>query len=121
MLEEKVVNDEVMSEEELDEVAGGTSRQIARDADNIRWLENRYGVSLMNTDYRGRASAADVNDAMNKIGNILSDYYHCDFKIGCDLQTGDANNRYYLNHNKMSQREIWNAIYDRLGVNGPRA
>lgn len=116
MSEEKIMNEEVMSEEELDEVAGGTWGQVARDADNIRYLENRYNVRLL----PGKASAANVNAAMNKIGDILSDYYHCDFGIGCDLHTNDENNRYYLNHHKMSQKEIWNAIYDRLGIQNPR-
>lgn len=39
MSEEKVVNEEVMSEEELDVVAGGTAKQVALDAMNIHWLE----------------------------------------------------------------------------------
>ena len=115
MSEEKIMNEEVMNEEELDEVSGGTWDQVVRDADNIRWLEDRYNVRILPS----RASAADVNAAMNKIGDILSDFYHCDFGIGCDLHTDDTNNRYYLNHHKMSQKEIWNKIYDRLGVQNP--
>ena len=116
MLEEKIMDNEVMNEEELNEISGGTYGQVADDAANIRWLENRYGVTLLNTDYSGHASAADINDAMNRIGSILSDYYQCDFKIGCDLKLDGDSNRYYLNHEKMGHNQIWGAIYDRLGI-----
>lgn len=112
MAEEKIINEEIMSEDELDEVAGGSTREIQDDANRLRALEKRYNVSLLPRS--GNASAADVNDAMNKVGRIISDSFHCDFQIGCDLKMGNDSNRYYLNHKKMNHSKIWEAIYNKI-------
>ncbi len=112
MTEEKILKDEVLSDSELDEVAGGTTREIQDDANRLRALERRYNVRLLPSS--GNASAADVNDAMFKVGQIISDSFHCDFHIGCDLKLGNESNSYYLNHKKMNHNRIWEEIYNKI-------
>ncbi len=51
---------------------------------------------------------------MFKVGQIISDSFHCDFHIGCDLKLGNESNSYYLNHKKMNHNRIWEEIYNKI-------
>ena len=111
MKDEKILKDEVLSENELDEVAGGYADEIQEDANRIRALGRRYGIELLPRNRR--VSTREVNDAFVTMGNLITQYLGGKFRLGCDLQE-DSKNRYYLNHEKMSRDEIWDRIYDKL-------
>lgn len=92
MAEEKIINDEIIEDEELEGVAGGASWEIQDDANRLRAL----GV----LGY-GRVDKQQVNDAFTGLG----------LGIGTDLKKGDAKNSYYINHKKVSREKLWNYIY----------
>ena len=101
-----------MSDNELDEVAGGKAWEIQDDANRMRAIGRRYGIELLPSDRK--VSTREVNAAFNRMGDLISQYLGGDFNLGCDLQE-DRSNKYYLNHEKMSRDKIWEKIYDKLG------
>ena len=104
MAEEKIINEEVkdeeiMIDEELDEVAGGTTKEIKDDANRLRALGYLP---------QGAVSKHQINDAFLRLG---SDY---GLKLGYNPSDRDEN-RYYLDHKKKDHEQIWNIIYSRIG------
>lgn len=93
MAEEKIINDEIIEDEELEGVAGGASWEIQDDANRLRAL----GV----LGY-GRVDKQQVNDAFTGLG----------LGIGTDLKLGREKNSYYINHKKVSREKLWNYIYE---------
>ena len=83
MSEDKIINKEMLNEDELEEVAGGTTAEIRDDANRLRAL----GLLPQNR----AVSQADINDAFWKLGQ----------RYGVSLgynPDDDRANRYYLNH-----------------------
>ena len=113
MADEKIMNEEVMSYEELSEVAGGADWEIQDDANRMRALGRRYGIQLLPNR---KVSTREVNAAFNRMGDLIGEYFHCKFRLGCDLQLGDEGNSYHLNHKKMERDKIWAKIYKKLGI-----
>ena len=109
MADEKIMNEEVMSDEELSEVAGGADWEIQDDANKLRALQVRYGINLLPTGRK--VSTREVNDAFVELGNLISKYGHCDFHLGCNFKGGTDSNRYYINNHKKNHEELWDAIY----------
>ena len=99
MAEEKIIDGEVMIDEELDEVAGGTSKEIKDDANRLRALGYLP---------QGAVSKHQINDAFLRLG---SDY---GLKLGYNPSDSDAN-RYYLDHKKKDHEQIWDIIYSKMG------
>ena len=64
MAEEKILKDEILSDEQLDQVAGGSDWEIHDDANRLRGL-HRLGY--------GPVSSDEVNDAMWRLGQDLGD------------------------------------------------
>ena len=105
MSEEKIVNEEIkaeeiISDEELEGVAGGYSWEIRDDANRLRNL----GYLPKDRD----VSRNEVNDAMFKLGQDLG------FELGTDLQKHEQNS-YYINRKGTSRDKVWDKIYSRLG------
>ena len=97
---EEIKADEVISDEELEGVAGGYAWEIRDDADRLRNL----GYLPQNRN----VSRNEVNDAMFKLGQDLG------FELGTDLKD-NSKNRYYINREKTSRDKVWEKIYSRLG------
>ena len=95
MAEEKILKDELLSEEELDNVAGGKAWELQEDADYLR----RYG--LLGS---GPVDKVQIEAAINRAG-ILNG-----ISLGCDLHNGDKSNSYYINNEKYSHDGFWREI-----------
>ena len=95
MAEEKILKEEIMSEEELDNVAGGKAWELQEDADYLR----RYG--LLGS---GPVDKVQIEAAINRAG-ILNG-----ISLGCDLHNGDKSNSYYINNKKYSHDGFWREI-----------
>ena len=94
----EILEDEIMSDEELDNVAGGKAWELQEDADNLR----RYG--LLGS---GPVDKDQIEAAINRAG-ILNG-----ISLGCDLHNGDKENRYYIDHVKYKHNEFWREIHKR--------
>lgn len=110
MSEEKIVNeeikaDEVISDEELEGVAGGYAWEIRDDADRLRNL----GYLPKNRD----VSRNEVNDAMFKLGQDLG------FELGTDLKD-TRKNSYYINREGTPRDKVWDKIYSKISKRGRR-
>ncbi len=110
MSEEKIVNeeikaDEVISDEELEGVAGGYAWEIRDDANRLRNL----GYLPKNRD----VSRNEVNDAMFKLGQDLG------FELGTDLKD-PRKNSYYINRENTSRDKVWDKIYSKISRRGRR-
>ena len=111
MSDEKILKDEIMSDNELDEVAGGSAWEIQDDANRMRALGRRYGIQLLPDR---TVSTSEVNAAFNRMGDLISQHFGIKFRLGCELHKGREGNSYHLNHKKMSRDRIWEKIYDKL-------
>ena len=96
MAEEKILDNEKLTEEELDAVAGGADWEIQEDASRLRGM-GRLPHRLVTTE--------EVNNAMWQLGQDLG------INLGCDLKEGKERNRYYINHKKKTHEEVWDYIY----------
>lgn len=99
MADEKILKDEILSDEQLDGVAGGSDWEISDDANRLRDL-HRLGYNYVTSD--------QVNDAMWRLGQEIG------LNIGCDMQEGRKSNSYYLDNKKISRDKLWDKIYKRL-------
>lgn len=98
MAEEKILKDEIMNDEELDNVAGGKAWELQEDADNLR----RY--RLLGS---GPVTKDQIEAAINRAGVLNG------ISLGCELYNGDKNNKYYIDHKKYSHDEFWKEIHKR--------
>ena len=96
MTEEKILEEEILSDDELEDVAGGTRAEIQADANRLR------GLGYLGS---GKVTVEQINDAFLRLGR---DY---GLKLGYNPDKYDAN-RYYLNHDKKNHKQIWNIIYN---------
>ena len=95
--------DEILSDEELDQVAGGTYEQSIRDACNFEKI------------YPGKHFRAQLGLVVHAKSSAISNAFK---EFGIDarihenlgMQSGDEENRYYLNGNEISQREAWDHV-----------
>ena len=100
MAEEKKYANEIMSEEELDGVAGGSSWEIQQDANRLRALGRL-------PNYRD-VSPKEVNDALWKLGQDIG------LKVGCEPNEGNKSNSYHIDHHKVSRDELWRRIDQKI-------
>lgn len=97
MAEEKIINtEEILSEEDLDDVAGGSDSELMYDANRLR------AMGLLPTNRS--VSEREINDAFYELGQRMG------IKLGSDLHEGNTPNRHYINHDKKTHREIWEYI-----------
>lgn len=98
MAEEKILKEEIMSDAELDEVAGGKAWELQEDADNLR----RYGLLGP-----GPADKYQIEAAINRAGIMNG------ISLGCELHNGDKSNKYYIDNRKYSHDGFWGEIFRR--------
>jgi len=96
MAEEKITNEEILSEEELEGVAGGYGWEIREDKERFK----RLGIRI-NSSARDEAQ---LKGAFDRFG-IKVETYHGDW----------TKNEYYdkLNHRTINRDEAWQLVYDR--------
>ena len=92
MEKEKILKDAAMSEEELDQVAGGTASEIADDSrflNSLNGSTDRYGAfrTFWGTGYK------EIKNAWASLG------------IETDLNSGTLDNKYYLNGQEITQEQ----------------
>ena len=101
MSEEKIINEEikdeeVLSDEELESVAGGNKDELKEDAARLRAL----GYLPQNRD----VSMKDINDALWDLGQKIG------YDIGSDL-SAKKDNKHYIDGDKVKHDELWRFIY----------
>ncbi len=110
MADEKIINEEVMDESELDEVAGGSS-ETWRDRVNFVNL----GGGFYKGDYKdGTFSATEVEKAFKKMGEYLG--INISASLGFD-RPGASPNFYYLDGKRISRDEMWSIIHEAYAAN----
>ena len=107
MADEKILQDELMSDEELDQVAGGTNGETASDSRFLNSLNgscDRYGTwRIQHEDHDN-----EIRDAWKRVG--------VDVKIRTgNLFTGGSDNVYSINGKEVSRTE---AIQHAMNVTG---
>ena len=99
MAEKDKYADEIMSDEELDKVAGGTLRELANDSRFLNVLLHgtnkyhqcdRYGEFRM---FSSKKARKDLTKAWNS--------------LGIEVEHNFGENTYKLNGNKISQADAW--------------
>ena len=93
--------DEILSDEELDQVAGGTYEQSIRDACNFEKIyPGKFFRAQLGVVVHAKTSA--ISNAFKEFG--------IDARIHENLGHSEEENRYYLNGNEISQREAWDHV-----------
>lgn len=97
MAEEKILNEEVMSQEELENVAGGTYNQTAADSRFLHDLNGSTdGYSAGSAFFIHSKISREVTAAWSKLG------------ISVDTSWGCPDNKYYLDGKEITRREAIN-------------
>ena len=112
MADEKILKDEVLSDEELDQVAGGTFAESYNDATafeklGVKIFKNELvGVPLL--DYEG---FVNLRAAFDKYGVTIKD----DGSIGGDLMGTSKANQYFIDGKEVSREDAWKHINAQFG------
>ena len=112
MADEKILKDEILKDEELDRVAGGTFAESYSDAQAFEKL----GVKIFENDLAGvplldHEGFVNLRNAFEKYGVTLKD----DGSIWGDLTGSSKANQYFINGKKVTQDEAWKHINAQLG------
>ena len=97
---EEMKNEEVLSDEVLEEVAGGTKKEIKKDIEMLKHYGYLRGIDS--------PSIPQINDAILAIGREVG------LKMGYNPDYNNKN-KYYINHDSHGQEYFWNEIRDRKG------
>ena len=104
MAKEDKFADEVLSEDELEQVAGGTPTETSEDSKFLFIYGLCPSFSTNDIDFTsGTAKEEQVKAAWAKVGVTLD--YHGDF----------SDNRYYMNGNQISREAAYQHVFDTLG------
>ena len=104
---EKILNDEALNDEELEEVVGGYY-DTWHDYENIKNLEG-------GKFYKGRYSRMNVQDAFKKIGKELG--VNISAEVVYDAIPGESPNKYYVEGKQISRDELWSIINEGFAAN----
>ena len=108
----EILKDEILSDEELDNVAGGTFAESYGDAQNFEKL----GVKIFKNELAGvplldHEGFANLRSAFDKYGVTIKD----DGSIWGDLTGKSKANQYFINGNKVSREDAWKYINAQFG------
>ena len=106
MAEEKILKDEALNDEELEEVVGGYY-DTWHDYENIKDLEG-------GKFFKGRYSFLKVEEAFKKIGKELG--IDIETNLYYDKTPGQSPNKYYVEGKQISRDELWAIINEGFGV-----
>ena len=106
MTDKDKIADEILSDEELDQVVGGTYLQTAQDSEFL----NNYGLcgKYTRNDIAfddGTSQEEDVKAGWAKAGVTME--YHNDYGL-------TIKNKYYINGNKVSREEAYAHVRSRV-------
>ena len=110
MAEEKILEGEVLAEEELEGVVGGYY-QTWGDYVNIKKLE----ADGKGTFYHGVYTYDGVEKAFKKIGEKLG--INISSKLYFDGKPGKNPNKYYVDGKQISRDELWSIINEGFAAN----
>ena len=110
MADEKILKDEALKDDELEEVVGGYY-DTWHDYENIKKLEANGKGSFS----RGGYSIWSVQDAFRRIGKELG--INISSKLYYDKTPGSSPNKYYLDDKEISRDELWDIINAGLDAN----
>ena len=100
----EILKDEILSDEELEKVAGGTTEDTAYDS---RFLYERGLVDDWHgetaTDLHWVSYSAAVDEGWRKAGITC-------VTVHSDLERHEYDNRYYLNGQQISRDEAWKFV-----------
>ena len=106
-MSKEILKDEILSDEELDNVAGGTFAESYSDAQSFEKL----GVKIFKNDIAGvplldHEGFVNLRNAFNKYGVTIKD----DGSIFGDMVGTSKANEYYINGKKVNRDEAWKHI-----------
>ena len=105
-MKKEILKDEVLNEEQLDQVAGGTFAESYSDAQSfeklgVKIFKNDIGVPLLDPE-----GFVNLRAAFEKYGVTIKD----DGSIWGDLTGKSKANEYFINGKKVSREEAWKHI-----------
>ena len=108
----EILKDEILSDEQLDNVAGGTFAESYSDAQQFEKL----GVKIFKNDLVGvplldPEGFANLRSAFSKYGVTIKD----DGNIWSDLTGKSKANEYYINGKEVSREDAWKHINAQFG------
>jgi len=95
MADEKILKDEILNDNELDEVAGGTGSEIRDDKKRFE----RLGIRITS----GAHDEAQLKDAFARFG-VSVETYHGDW----------TNNKYRIDGHSVSRDKAWQYVYSQV-------
>ena len=104
MPDEKILKDEIMDEEQLDEVAGGSTSEIKDD--RKRLIKLGYYENKPHQKYE-----VGIANALEKLSNATG----YGFKFASTSHTGNQSNVYSFNGREISRDKFW-ALIDVVAV-----
>ena len=108
----EILKDEILKDEELDQVAGGTFAESYSDAQQFEKL----GVKIFKNDLAGvplldPEGFVNLRAAFEKYGVTIKD----DGSIWGDLTGKSKANQYYINGKEVSREDAWKHINTQFG------
>ena len=107
MADDKILKDEVLNDEELEQVAGGYYNTW-NDFQAIKALEKK-GYGIFYTEYI-KYCTKGVQDAFVNIGKKLGINLSAKLDLFYDQKPGKNLNRYFLDGKQISREEFWDII-----------
>ena len=98
MADEKILEGEVLDDEELENVAGGTLQETLEDRDRL----DKIGMYKFNND---KGFSGSVNEGFANFGKK----YGLKISVEADL-LANGSNKYFINDEAISRDELWNII-----------
>ena len=112
MADEKILKDEILEDEQLDNVAGGTFAESYSDAQQfeklgVKIFEGKLaGVPLLDS-----AGFKNLRAAFDKYGVTIQD----DGSVWGDLTGKSKANKYFIGGKEVSQAEAWEHVKAQIG------
>ena len=108
----EILKDEILKDEELDNVAGGTFAESYSDANAFEKL----GVKIFETKLAGipildHEGFVNLRNAFNKYGVTIKD----DGSLGGDIMGTSKPNQYFIGGKEVTQAEAWKHINAQFG------
>ena len=106
-MSKEILKDEILSDEQLDNVSGGTFAESYSDANEFE----KYGVKIFETKLAGipildHEGFVNLRAAFDKYGVKIID----DGSIGTDLLGTSKSNQYFIGDKEVSREEAWKHI-----------
>ena len=98
MKDEKILQDEILSDDELDQVVGGNAEDITYD---LKFLYNR---GLANYNYSRYTVDFDLEHSRSSIKMVKDGFWKAG--ISCIAHPNNAN-KYYMDGKEISRAEAW--------------